>query len=83
MDTDGTFFKHKYFVKNKMYSYNKISFSSASVPLRNDVLAVLTSAGIKAHISTTNVRIDAVEDVKKYMKFIGSSNPKHLKKHRE
>ncbi len=83
VDTDGTFFKHKYFVKNKMYSYNKISFSSASVPLRNDVLAVLTSAGIKAHISTTNVRIDAVEDVKKYMKFIGSSNPKHLKKHRE
>lgn len=83
VDTDGTFFRHRYFVKDKMYSYNKISFSSASMPLRNDVLAVLSATGIKAHCSTTNVRIDAVEDVKKYMKFIGSSNPKHLKKHRE
>lgn len=83
VDTDGTFFKHKYFVKDKMYSYNKISFSSASEPLRSDVLVVLTAAGIKAHCSTTNVRIDAVEDVKKFMKLIGSSNPKHLKKHRE
>lgn len=83
IDTDGTFFRHTYKVKDKIYSYKKISFSSASVPLRNDVLAVLLQFGINVHCSTTNVRIDAVDDVKRYVKLIGTSNPKHLKKYRE
>lgn len=81
MDTDGSFFTHTYTVGSKTYSYKKITFSSASVPLRKNVLDVLASAGITAHISTTNVRIDAVEDVKRYVKIIGTSNPKHLKRY--
>jgi len=81
MDTDGSFFTHTYSVGNKLYSYKKITFSSASIPLRQNVFDILAYTGIRAHISTTNVRIDATKDVKRYVKLIGSSNPKHLKRY--
>lgn len=81
MDTDGSVYLHKYKVGGKEYQYKKLCFSSASVPLQNDVLFILHRFGSTATCSGTNVRIDAVCDVTRYMKVIGTHNPKHLKRY--
>ncbi len=81
MDTDGSVYQHKYTVGGKEYKYTKICFSSASDRLRKDVQFILHRFGSTATCSGTNVRIDAIADVKRYMKEIGSNNPKHLKRY--
>ncbi len=81
MDTDGSVYLHKYKVGGKEYQYKKLCFSSASKPLRNEVLFILHRFGSTATCSGTNVRIDAIHDVARYMKEIGTHNPKHLKRY--
>jgi hypothetical protein len=80
MDTDGSVFNHRYMSNGKQYSYKKISFTSASGPLRLNMLYMLTLFGISAGISGRNVRIDSVASTERYFKLIGSHNPKHLKR---
>lgn len=81
MDTDGSMYTHRYKVSGKEYMYKKLCFSSASAPLRKDVLFILHRFGSAATCSGTNVRIDAIADVTRYMKIIGTHNPKHLKRY--
>lgn len=81
MDTDGSVYLHRYCVNGKQYQYKKLSFSSASEPLRRDVQLILHQFGSAATCSGTNVRIDAIKDVERYMRIIGSHNPKHLKRY--
>lgn len=81
MDTDGSVYTHKYIVGGKEYKYKKLCFSSASQPLRQDVLFILHRFGSTATCSGTNVRIDSINDVKRYMQVIGTHNPKHLKRY--
>jgi hypothetical protein len=81
MDTDGSIYLHTYQVNNKVYRYKKICFSSASAPLRKDVQFILHRFGSAATCSGTNVRIDAISDVKRYIDIVGSHNPKHLKRY--
>jgi intein/homing endonuclease len=81
MDTDGSVYLHTYKVGGKTYRYKKLSFSSASAPLRADVQFILHRFGSAATCSGTNVRIDAIKDVERYMRVIGSHNPKHLKRY--
>jgi len=81
-DTDGCIFRHRYRVKGKNYNYNKISFTSHSLPLINSIFEMIKHLGIKARITKSNwdVRIDAQKDVKNYLKIIGFHNRKNLKK---
>jgi hypothetical protein len=81
MDTDGSVYVHKYQVNNKQYQYKKLCFSSASAPLRKDVQFILHRFGSAATCSGTNVRVDAISDVKRYMAVVGTHNPKHLKRY--
>lgn len=81
MDTDGSVYLHKYKVRGKQYQYKKLCFSSASAPLRTDVQFILHRFGSAATCSGTNVRIDAINDVERYMRIVGSHNPKHLKRY--
>ncbi len=81
MDTDGSMYIHRYSVGGKEYRYKKLCFSSASEPLRKDVLFILHRFGSAATCSGTNVRIDSIADVKRYMEVIGTNNPKHLKRY--
>lgn len=80
IDTDGTVFDHVYYVKGKEYTYTKISFSSGSHTLRNNVYDMLSHFGIKACVSGTNVRLDSRKSVDDYKTLIGFHNPKHLKR---
>lgn len=81
-DTDGCVFRHSYKVNGKKYNYNKISFTSRSLPLINSVFKVLKKLGINSRITKSHwdVRIEAQKDVKKYLEIIGFNNPKNLKK---
>lgn len=79
-DTDGTVFDHRYKSKSRLYVYKKISFSSASEQLRNDVHLMLQSFGITSCHSGTNVRIDSRASFEQYYKTVGFHNPKHLKR---
>lgn len=81
MDTDGSVYLHRYTVKGKEYQYKKLCFSSASPLLRKDVQFILHRFGSAATCSGTNVRIDAVSDVRRYMDVVGTHNPKHLKRY--
>lgn len=89
IDTDGCFYVNSYNSNNKIYTYFKIAFVSASVPLLKSVQDILHNSGIHSVICYRkgqkggDVRIVSHEDVTKYVNTIGSNNEKHLKKIRE
>ncbi len=78
VDTDGCIFTHRYHVKGARYAYKKLSFTSASEPLRQSVHALLQKIGLHSRMTGTDVRLDRVEDMKQYFSKVGSHNPKHL-----
>lgn len=83
VDTDGSVFTHKYRVNGKMYFYKKISFCSASLPLRNTVATFLRENGFHVRISRgIDLRIESITGVKRYMELIRPHNPKHLKRYK-
>lgn len=78
VDTDGCIFTHRYLVKGKRYSYKKLSFTSASPQLLNTVYELFTAWGLHPRLGgSKDVRIDRIADIKKYLKLIGTHNPKH------
>ena len=83
MDTDGCVFTHRYKVGGKIYKYKKIAFTNKSKPLLNSVYSILKNIGLHPRFSTTfDVRLDSIQDVKSYMKIIGTHNNKHLKRYK-
>jgi len=84
IDTDGCIFTHRYKSKGKWYSYKKIAFTSFSTPLLKTVFKIFKNNGFNPRFARgIDVRLDSTEDVKRYFSFIGSSNPKHLKRYAE
>lgn len=81
VDTDGCVFYHTYTSQGKRYSYKKISFTNRSFPLLRSVHQILASLGIKSRISGSDVRLDSRDAVERYMKTVGTHNPKHLKRY--
>lgn len=85
MDTDGCIFYECHNIKNKKYCYPRLSFVTASEPLRNSVFDILHKLNLNPKIRNVNkryVQIEDKEDIKKYFKVIGSSNPKHLNRYK-
>lgn len=83
VDTDGCVFTHRYTVKEKVYSYKKLSFTSRSEPLRQSVFQILKDVGLRVRFGTNfDVRVDSKEDMEKYFRIVDSHNPKHLKRYK-
>jgi hypothetical protein len=81
IDTDGSVYKHKYTVKEKTYSYQKLSFCSLSPPLLLSVFETLKNIGLKPRIcKDKEIKIENTQNVRKYFEIVGSNNKKHLKK---
>ncbi|MCK9351937.1 MAG: LAGLIDADG family homing endonuclease [Candidatus Paceibacterota bacterium] len=82
IDTDGSFFQHSYIAKGKKYRYTKIGFSSRSPELIHSVHKILTKLCINAKINynSNEVKIESQEGVKRYLRVIGTNNPKHSAK---
>jgi LAGLIDADG-like domain len=81
VDTDGSLFTHRYRVKGSWYAYKKLSFTSASEPLRKSVYVILQRLGFHPRIADTDVRLDRMADMERYFSVIGSHNPKHLRRY--
>lgn len=83
MDTDGGIFLHKYKVNGKQYKYYKICFSNRSLPLLNFVYETLTELGLTPKIidkvENKKVWLYNYEEVKQYLKLVGTHNPRLLK----
>jgi len=81
VDTDGCVFIHRYEVKGTFYSYKKLSFTSASAPLRESVYVLLRKLGFCPRMNGKDVRLDRIIDVKSYFAIVGSHNPKHWRRY--
>ncbi len=81
MDTDGCLFYECHNIKNKRYCYPRLTFVTASAPLRDSVFGILENLNLEPKIENTrHVSIEKKEKIKEYFRVIGSSNPKHLNK---
>jgi len=80
MDTDGGIFIHKYKVAGKIYCYKKICFTNKSQPLLDFAFTVLRKIGLTPkYQGEKKVWLYSEKEVIKYLKIIGSSNPRLLK----
>ncbi|MBX4210903.1 hypothetical protein KW783_02955 [Candidatus Parcubacteria bacterium] len=79
IDTDGSFYEHSYMSKGKQYSYVKMSFTNGSYALILSVRNILIKLGFSARIvkNLLDVRVESKKDIDKYVKLIGTHNPKH------
>ncbi|KKQ36022.1 MAG: hypothetical protein US50_C0001G0024 [Candidatus Nomurabacteria bacterium GW2011_GWB1_37_5] len=83
IDTDGCVFTHRYIVRGKIYKYKKIAFTNKSKPLLKSVYTILKNIGLHPRFTTVfDVRLDRIQDVKKYMRIVGTHNNKHLKRYK-
>lgn len=84
IDTDGSFYTEKHPHKNKVYCNCVINFTNRSIPLLKFVKTKLEKFGFNPRKGNQyNVCLGKEEQVSRYFKEIGSSNPKHYNKHRK
>lgn len=77
IDTDGCFAIHSYVVNRKRYNYPKICFSNKSEPLLDFVYQVLKKLGYNPKRTVDfDVWLHNQNEVKKYLKEIGTNNVK-------
>jgi len=82
IDTDGCIFTHNYKVNGKWYSYKKLCFTSYSKPLLESVYMILKKIGLNPRKAYhRDIRLDSIEDMKKYFEIVGTNNLKHLKRY--
>jgi hypothetical protein len=84
MDTDGSIFIENHTIKDRIYSYPRLWFVSASKPLRESVFKILAEAGFSPKVrSERAVTLEKRDDIVVYFNTIGTSNPKHRKRYVE
>lgn len=83
VDTDGSIFTHEYKVGKKWYAYKKLAFSSRSEPLRKSVYEIMQSIGLSPRMTSVDVRLDSIDDMRRYFEIIGTSNSKHWKRYQK
>lgn len=78
-DTDGSIYLETHTYKDKIYSYPRMMFTSASPLLLSSFFDGCHANGIPARRrGVKRVAIEPFTDIKQYFKIIGSSNQKHL-----
>lgn len=82
IDTDGCIFDHTYKSNNKVYVYQKIDFTSASRPLLDSAFKILINLGFSVRICKSGkaLRIEDQKGVARYIKEVGSNNPRYKNK---
>ncbi len=81
LDTDGCFYVDKHRYKNKIYLNCGMNFTNRSLPILNFFRDNLVKFGYHPTQNTKfSISLRREEEIIKYFKEIGSSNPKHLNK---
>jgi len=79
VDTDGCFYKHRYTVNGKEYSYLKMCFTNYSQPILKSVTAILEDLCLGPKNTAKNrVYLYSLLQLNKYFEIVGSSNPRYL-----
>lgn len=81
IDTDGSVFLHKYLSKGRIYQYKKLNFSNRSLPLLLSVYESMVNLGLNPKSRGSMICLDGQKDIVRYMKIVGTRNPKHLKRY--
>ncbi len=76
-DTDGHIFARK----DEGYRYPHIEISSGSDRLRKNIKTAIRELGMPAYIHSSNVLIRGGDNIKIWMKTIGSSHPTHINRY--
>lgn len=83
MDTDGGIFLHKYKVNGKQYIYKKICFTNRSLPLlifvRNVLEELCFTPKLITKVENKKVWLYNEQEVKNYIKVVGSHNERLLR----
>lgn len=80
-DTDGCIYLETHKRKSGVYSYPRLSFVSASEPLRQSVCDAYSDLEMSGKIRMNrSVTIERFTDIEKYFKIVGSSNDKHIRR---
>jgi DNA-binding XRE family transcriptional regulator len=83
-DTDGCLFYERHKINGKVYSYQRLNFTSASPQLRESVYLFLKQFGFSSKIRNNRcVQIEDKNEIKRYFNIIGTHNPKHLRRFME
>ncbi len=78
VDTDGCIFNECHNIKSVRYCYPRLAFVNHSIPLREGVHQILNELGLEAkHRNNRSVHLESKDDIVKYFKLVGTSNPKH------
>lgn len=81
MDTDGCVFQECHEIRGRRYCYPRLQITSASSTLRESLATILHGFEFSPRIRNNRcVSLERREDIIRYFKFIGSSNPKHLRR---
>lgn len=80
IDTDGCVYIDRHRVKGQIYMSLCIAFTNASIPLLDFVFQTLESFGFHPTRHKRDVRLRRREEVLRYVKEVGFSNPKHIRK---
>jgi len=84
IDTDGCIFNEVHNIKGKKYSYKRLNFTSASLPLRRSVFLLFEQLGFLPKMrNDRSVQIEKKEKIERYFKVIGTNNPKHARRFTE
>ncbi|MFA5997614.1 MAG: LAGLIDADG family homing endonuclease [Candidatus Paceibacterota bacterium] len=79
VDTDGCVVNECHKIKSKTYCYPRIAFTNASQPLLRSVYKILEGLAFSPKMrNNKRVQIERSEEIRRYFKVIGTSNPKHL-----
>ena len=82
-DTDGCIYTDTHIIKGKMYRSRGMAFSNRSLPLLSFFKKTLRETGFSPTQSTKYiVFLRKNEDVVRYLRVVGSSNPKHIRRFR-
>jgi len=80
VDTDGSFYHHKYNSNGRQYKYLKLCFTNCSRPLLNSVFRIFKKLHFKAYLQGNHVSIYSIPEIRRYFEEIGTHNPKHFNK---
>jgi len=78
IDTDGCLFYERHKIKNKVYSYRRLNFTSYSSDLRSSVFSIFKKLNMSPKIrNNRSVQIENKDEISQYFGIIGTHNPKH------
>ena len=83
IDTDGSIYRYIHRVYGHQYDHAGLCFTNRSRPLLLSVERLLKNCGFHPRAGGHHVYLNRQREIGRYFQFIGSRNPKHVKRFRK